>query len=132
MPGRRVSRDHSARGGRAADKGLDDDQEMAPEEEPGGAGDGKAAPRLPAGAVAQAAIRAVAELVGRRPDGVTALEPTEDGWRVAVEVLEDERIPSSADILAIYEAELDMEGNLVAYRRTRRYQRGRADAGGGR
>jgi Gas vesicle synthesis protein GvpO len=131
MPGRRVSRDHSARGGRAADMDLYEEQEMAPEEEPEGADDGEAPSRLPAGAVARAAIRAVAELVGRQPNGVTALEPTEDGWRVAVEVLEDERVPSSADILAIYEAELDMEGNLVAYRRTRRYQRGRADASGG-
>jgi hypothetical protein len=113
---------------------LDEEQETAPEEElePEEADDGEAVSRLPAGAVAQAAMRAIAELVGRQPNGVIALEPTEDGWRVAVEVLEDERIPSSADILAIYEAELDMEGNLVAYRRTRRYQRGRADASQGR
>jgi hypothetical protein len=110
----------------------DEEQETAPEEEPEEADDGEVASRLPAGAAAQAAIRAVAELVGRRPNGVTALEPTEDGWRVAVEVLEDERVPSSADILAIYEAELDMQGNLLAYRRTRRYQRGRADGSGGR
>jgi hypothetical protein len=113
--------------------GLDEEQETAPEEEPEaeGADDGETPSRLPAGAAAQAAIRLVAELVGRQPNGVTALEPTEDGWRVAVEVVEDERVPSSADILAIYEAELDIEGNLVAYRRTRRYQRGRADASGG-
>jgi hypothetical protein len=119
---------------------LDEEQETAPEEElepeeepePEETDDGEVASRLPAGAAAQAAIRAVAELVGRRPNGVTALEPTEDGWRVAVEVLEDERVPSSADILAIYEAELDKEGNLLAYRRTRRYQRGRVDSSGGR
>jgi hypothetical protein len=110
---------------------LDEEQETAPEEEPEGANDGEVASRLPAREVAQAAIRAVTELIGRRPDGVVALEPTDNGWRVAVEVLEDERVPSSTDILAIYEAELDTEGNLVAYRRTRRYQRGRADAGEG-
>lgn len=137
MPSRRVGRDERARGGRATDTERELDQEpedevAGPEDEVAGLDDGQAPSRPPAAAVARAAIRAVAELVGRQPDGVVALEPTEDGWRVAVEVLEDERIPSSADILAIYEAELDMEGNLVAYRRTRQYQRGRGDASGGR
>jgi len=139
MPGRRVGRDESARGGRTTDTERELDRETAPEDEAAeaddevtGPDDRQATSRPSAAAAAQAAMRAVAELIGRQPDGVVALEPTEDGWRVAVEVLEDERIPSSADILAIYEAELDMEGNLVACRRTRRYQRGRADASGGR
>jgi hypothetical protein len=48
---------------------------------------------------------------------------------VEVEVVEDRRIPSSGDILALYEAEMDMEGNLLAYRRIRRYRRGRGDYG---
>ena len=91
----------------------------------------QATSRPPAAAVAQAAIQAIAELIGRQPEGVTALEPTEDGWRVAVEIVEDQRVPSSADILATYQAELDMEGNLLSYRRTKRYQRGRADSGEG-
>jgi hypothetical protein len=110
---------------------LDEEQDMGLEEEPEEADYGEAASRLPAGEAARAALRAIAELIGKEPEGVVELEPTEDGWRVAAEVLEDERIPSSSDMLAIYEIELDMEGNLVAYRRTRRYQRGRADASGG-
>ena len=81
---------------------------------------------------AQAARRAVAELTGRDPEGVTAVEPTEDGWLVGVEVVEDHRVPSAADILAIYEAELDLDGGLVSCRRTRRYPRGKGDNGGGR
>jgi hypothetical protein len=143
MPGRRVSRDNSARGGRAAEVDLEQDPETAPEDDEtvaedtapadDGAGtSGRRAPsRPPAAAVARAAIGAVAELIGKQPEGLTALEPTEDGWRVAVEVVEDQRVPSSADILATYEAELDMDGNLLSYRRTRRYQRGRADANEG-
>jgi hypothetical protein len=42
-----------------------------------------------------------------------------------VELVETHRIPDTADILAIYEAELDEHGELVSYRRTRRYLRGR-------
>ncbi len=81
---------------------------------------------------AQAALRAIADLTGKRPEGVTAVEPTEDGWLVGVEVVEDQRVPSSADILAIYEAELDADGGLISYRRGRRYPRGRGDDGEGR
>ncbi len=80
---------------------------------------------------AQAALRAVVELTGRDPEGVTAVEPTEDGWLVGVEVVEDHRVPSAADILAIYDAELDLDGELVSCRRGRRYARGRGDNGGG-
>ena len=81
---------------------------------------------------AQAALRAIVDLTGKRPEGVTAVEPTEDGWLVGVEVVEDQRVPSSSDILAIYEAELDFDGELIAYRRSRRYARGRGDSGGSR
>jgi len=36
-------------------------------------------------------------------------------------------VPSSTDVLAIYEIELDMDGELMSYRRVRRYSRGRGD-----
>jgi hypothetical protein len=121
MPGRRVSRETSARSGRAADLDLTEEPEAADEE----------TSRLPAPAAAQAAAAVIAELMGKQPEGVTALEPTDDGWRAAVEVLEDQRVPSSADILATYQVELGPKGELLSYRRTRRYQRGRADASEG-
>jgi hypothetical protein len=80
----------------------------------------------------QAAVSQIAELSTRQPEGVTAVEPAEDGWVVGIELVEDRRVPSSADILAIYEAEVNVDGELVAYRRTRRYPRGRGDEDGGR
>jgi hypothetical protein len=46
---------------------------------------------------------------------------------VGVEVVEVSRIPDSADILAVYEARLDADGDLVSYRRVRRYARGQMD-----
>ncbi len=79
----------------------------------------------------QAALRGVVELTGKHPEGVTAVQPTEDGWLVGIEFVELQRVLSSADILAIYGAELDADGSLLSFRRWRRYPRGpgRADEG---
>jgi hypothetical protein len=87
--------------------------------------------RIPAAKAAQAGLQGIVDLTGRQPEGVTAVERTEDGWLVGVEVLEDQRVPSSADVLAIYEANVDDDGELTSYRRVRRYPRGRGDSGEG-
>jgi hypothetical protein len=68
-------------------------------------------------------------MTAKDPEGVTSVAPAEDGWTVEVEVVEDSRIPSSADILALYEVQIDTEGSLKSYRRTRRYTRGRGNSG---
>lgn len=83
----------------------------------------------PGGLSAAEAVRRaagqIAELSGRDPESVVAIERAEHGWWIGVEVVETRRIPDSADILAIYETELDSNGDLVSYRRVRRYSRGR-------
>jgi hypothetical protein len=77
----------------------------------------------------QIAMRQITELTGKEPEGITGVEPAEDGWMVGVEVVEDRRVPSSTDILATYEVELDSAGELVSYRRAKRYTRGHGDDG---
>ncbi|MGQ4599221.1 gas vesicle protein GvpO [Nocardia sp. R6R-6] len=85
---------------------------------------------LGAAQAAAAAVEDLVELTSRQPEGVTSMEPTDDGWLVEVEVLEDRRIPSSSDMLALYQVETDLDGNLLAYRRTRRYARSSTEIGG--
>jgi hypothetical protein len=63
------------------------------------------------------------DLVGREPEGVISLDRTDDGWRIGIEVLELRRVPSTADLLAEYELDVDDDGELIGYRRTRRYAR---------
>ena len=86
-------------------------------------------PPLPAPEIAEIATRDIAQLTGKKPLGATSVMPTDDGWTVEVEVVEDRRIPSSTDMLAIYEVVLDLDGELLSYRRTRRYIRGVGDSG---
>jgi hypothetical protein len=69
--------------------------------------------------------RYVTDLTGREPERITAVEPTDEGgWVVEAELIEERRIPTTADMLALYEIELDADGELLAYARTRRYMRG--------
>ncbi|MEU6717390.1 gas vesicle protein GvpO [Nonomuraea sp. NPDC046802] len=83
---------------------------------------------LNAASAGEFGLRHIVDLTGRETEGVTLVKPKDDGWLVDVEVVEDRRIPSSGDILALYEAELDMEGELLSYRRLRRYRRGAGDS----
>jgi hypothetical protein len=82
---------------------------------------------MTAGEAAKAALREIAALTAKQPESVTEVERTEDGWTVGVELVEDQRIPSSADILATYETTINADGELLSYRRVRRYARGRGD-----
>ncbi|MES9543868.1 MULTISPECIES: gas vesicle protein GvpO [unclassified Actinomadura] len=82
---------------------------------------------LSASKAARMAVEHVTAMTGRSAESVVGMERTEEGWRVTVEVVETHRIPDSADILAVYDTEVDAEGELVGYRRTRRYPRGRTE-----
>jgi hypothetical protein len=85
-------------------------------------------PPLTAAEVGRDAMRQIAELTGKEPEGATGVEPTDDGWLVTIEVVETRRIPAAADLLASYETEIGPDGELVSYRRARQYARGRGDS----
>ena len=80
--------------------------------------------------IARGAREQLEELIGRRPEGVLGVEREDDdngGWRVTLEVLELERVPISTDLLGVYVARMDDQGELLEYQRLRRYQRGQPD-----
>ena len=87
----------------------------------------EASSRAGPGCIAQRAATLVAKLSGRRPESVISIDRKDDEWRVGVEVVEVSRIPDSADILAVYDVRLNTDGDLVSFRRTRRYARGQLD-----
>ena len=79
---------------------------------------------------ARVALRQILELTDKQAESITGVERRENGWTVSIEVVEDRRIPSSADILATYETRLDGDGELMSYRRVSRFSRGRGDSKG--
>ncbi|MBC9713373.1 gas vesicle protein [Streptomyces sp. TRM66268-LWL] len=79
-------------------------------------------------AVLREAMLQLAELTGMEAESASAFERTEDGWHLEIEVLELTRVPDTMSLLATYAVDLDPEGQLMGYRRVRRYERGRADA----
>ena len=52
-------------------------------------------PPLPAQDIAALALRVITELTGKKPLGATSVMPTDEGWTVEVEVVEDRRLPQS-------------------------------------
>jgi Gas vesicle synthesis protein GvpO len=89
-----------------------------------GAGDERT---VPAAVAARKAARHVVDFTGRSPECVVSIDRADGGWQVGVEVVEIRRIPDTQDVLAIYEVRVDHGGDLLSYRRTRRYARGELD-----
>lgn len=132
MPSTRAARDE--RPAQHEDEPYEDEEAYAEEEygEEEYEEEGRDGQVTTASAAAKAAVDQITQLTAKQPEGVIAVEPGDEGWRVSVEVLEDRRIPSSADILAIYEAAITTSGDLTSYRRVRRYGRGQGDGGSDR
>ena len=76
-----------------------------------------------AGAVAKRAKAELESITGLDADRVSAVQHQQDGWHVIVDLIELRRIPAATDVLAEYEAVLGPAGDLLSYRRTRRYFR---------
>jgi hypothetical protein len=80
-----------------------------------------------AGELIMEAKRQVAELTGQTPEAVSSLDRDGDGWVVTVEALELRRVPNTMDLLGSYEVTLSDDGELVGFRRCRRYHRSATD-----
>ncbi|MFF1508493.1 gas vesicle protein GvpO [Streptomyces sp. NPDC058326] len=78
--------------------------------------------------VIRTAMEQLALLLDQPAEAVSSCGRREDGnWHLTVEVLELPRVPDTMSLLASYDVDVDHHGHLIGYRRTRRYERGRAD-----
>lgn len=69
------------------------------------------------------------ELTGYRIDSVSGFSKTEEGWRLAVTVVELRRIPAATDVLAVYDVILNPSGDVINYQRVSRYFRAQVGQG---
>ncbi|WP_432927113.1 gas vesicle protein GvpO [Microbispora sp. CA-135349] len=133
MPPRRRARydEDAAAYGRRASSGVPAEEDGPYDEGERGAEPRRRRAALNAASVGRLGLRYIADLTSKDTEGVTLVEPVENGWLVNVEVVEDRRVPSTGDMLSLYECQVDDEGNLMSYRRTRTYRRGTGAYGGG-
>ncbi len=72
--------------------------------------------------------RDLPQLLGRPIEAVLGLERDDDrNWQVMVQIVELARVPSSTDVLGAYAVTIGSDGELLGYRRRRRYHRNQAD-----
>jgi hypothetical protein len=88
----------------------------------------KARKRLPGLHVLDRAKEQLAVLTGRMPETVSSLAPSDDGWRLTIEVLEIEKIPDTTSVMASYGIEVDDDGNVLEFDFLSRYNRGQMDS----
>jgi Gas vesicle synthesis protein GvpO len=74
-----------------------------------------------------AARETIEDLTGYPPEAVSGLQWDGESWLVTVDVRELERIPSTTDVLATYIVQLDDSGELLGYKRAKRFVRGHAE-----
>jgi hypothetical protein len=81
------------------------------------------------GAMVRDAVAQFGDLSGSKPEQISGLRSTDDGWSVLVEVVDVERVPSTTSVLSTYRVDIDSSGELTGYERIRRYVRTATDAG---
>jgi hypothetical protein len=62
-------------------------------------------------------------ITGLAPETVSRLDRAENGWSVAIDMLEHSSIPRTHDLLASFEVSLDPDGNIQNWHRTGRFVR---------
>lgn len=79
------------------------------------------------GEAAREAARQLRDMTGSEIEAITGLRRTDEGWRVQVDVLELRRVPSTTDVVATYDVDVDADGGLLGYHRRHRFVRGEVD-----
>jgi len=74
--------------------------------------------------LAERAKEQLAEVTGLKPVTVTGASKDEQGWHIALDMLEMSRIPTATDVLGEYEMVLDENGNMLRFVRKRTRLRG--------
>jgi hypothetical protein len=72
----------------------------------------------------ETAKKDISNALGKKISAVTGLAPNDKGCMVEVEVVEEEHLITTSDVLATYEVQFDNEGNLLSWSRKKLRLRG--------
>jgi hypothetical protein len=82
--------------------------------------------------IATTARAQLQELIGLPVTAVLGVERRDDGdWELQLETVELQRVPETTSLMGLYEVVVAEDGEILEFRRTRRYHRGQADRGQG-
>lgn len=70
-------------------------------------------------------------LTGLEAETVSSVQKQGDLWDVTVDMIEMRMTPNTRDVLAIYDVQMDCEGNVLGYRRMGRYVRSQVEIANG-
>ncbi len=70
-------------------------------------------------------------LTGLEAETVSSVQKQGDHWDVTVDMIEMRMTPNTRDVLAIYDVQMDGEGNVIGYRRMGRYVRSQVEISNG-
>ena len=68
--------------------------------------------------------RQMTAITGLSPDTISQFDRTDDGWTLAIDMVEHQSIPRTQDLIASFEVILDEHGQITRWRRTGRFIRG--------
>jgi len=67
--------------------------------------------------------RQMASITGMAAETVARFDRDEEGWLVAIDMVEHRAIPRTNDLLASFEVQLDGSGNVLRWKRRGRFLR---------
>ena len=109
----------------------DDRSESGDEQNEGSARSGGRSKRLGVRRIAQEASGELEQLLGRPVSSVLGVRRNgDDGYEVTLEIIEVDRIPETTSIMGVYSVSVDDTGEVMEYRRIRRYHRGQPSEDG--
>ena len=67
--------------------------------------------------------RQMAAITGLSPDVVARFDRADEGWAVAIDMLEHRAIPRTNDLISAFEVTLDGAGRILRWKRVGRFHR---------
>ena len=69
-------------------------------------------------------LPAIEESLNKEIESISAIEKSEKGWKVQVEVLERKAVPDKFDLLKVFEFNLNENGKVLGFKQIKKIQRG--------